>query len=460
MSVGKSVLLGLKISGAALALIMLAVIIANAFDRPLSAETRAFVERPLPSVPDEQNLFHALIGYTTISADPAENADFRMIGTRMRTAWLQVHKSGGGPLEFPHASGDTSLSFVGDKTELCKPPANGVSQCLAFAAEHRETITKLLDDNAEILRRYHQLGHYPEYVFDIPVSPAGPLPAMGPLFEGQSLAPTEIALLFAHGKTESAIENLPADLAFWRCFLQAKHGFLIEKMVAAAGYRNSVELLGEILRSLMLTPTEYAVLQSAIAPLPADILSMKSVLESEFEFQSTFVVDLGEPPETRPGYDASMEQSFGETMRDKLFRYFFQPQATLNRGYRRLQGAITTYSKSCGAIRATPAAEPALSGLDYLYNPSGNILMMIGAPSYASYIYRLCDLDGLNRVANLQLAIHEQAIAAPAIEEFVKAADARFKDPYTGQPMTWNAAGGLSFDASDPRMKALLPWPI
>ncbi|HET7797370.1 MAG TPA: hypothetical protein VFK72_05775, partial [Nevskia sp.] len=49
---------------------------------------------------------------------------------------------------------------------------------------------------------------------------------------------------------------------------------------------------------------------------------------------------------------------------------------------------------------------------------------------------------------------------AAAVAAFVQTADARFADPYTGAPMQVDGQRRVRFEARDPRMKALLPWPI
>ena len=71
--------------------------------------------------------------------------------------------------------------------------------------------------------------------------------------------------------------------------------------------------------------------------------------------------------------------------------------------------------------------------------------MGIATPAYFDYPRRIIDADGLLRLISLQIQITTQKITEPDIPAFLKGADPKFSDPYTGLPMQWDKSRGLHF---------------
>lgn len=459
MTIRTIVFRGLKFAGSGITVVLLATILVNAFDRPLDSGAQALLDRPLPTVADEQNLFHALIGFSTLSADPAENEDFSRIGTRMRAAALKAMAAGESPISFPKADGDAAIELVGDADALCGSSKPSPHHCLAKVAANRAALAGMLAENHELLRRYHALSHYPRYVNDMPASALVPPTGWFVVLTAQKLAHAEIGLQFADQDPTDALENLAQDAAFWRGMLTVDHGFLLEKMLAAAAYRRTLALAGEVLRSQSLTPTQYQALARVLKPLSAQERSLTAALENEMAYVKWGLSLIG-PAAT----DARLDQSgFAERIGYRISRYFFQPNASLNRAYRGLRAAIATADLPCSEARAAKVASDQafrLGWAGYFYNPVGNALSSITSGTYRDYAPRMCDLDGLSRIVGLELLVRWRGITTSATAAFVAAAGSRYTNPYTDQPMSFYPGIGLAFKASDPRTGLLLPWPI
>lgn len=441
---------------------MAAVVLANAFDEPLAPEVKALLERPAPQVAEADNLLNALIGFPIVSADVAENEAFWRIGVRKRAIRRVAADNDARQHAYDVTGDERTLRLIGDRTLLCPRDALSDPTCLSAVAAHRDAVEQLLIDNAEWLRRFHALQRYSTFAADAPISFFDPWILSGVVSTGHALARTEIALQWVRGDRAAAVANLAADLQFWRQFLASTDANLIEKFIAAAGYRSSLVLAATFLRTQALSPDEVAMLEPALAPLPQAAVSLVSAIDREFDYFNAALIATLAAPAASLAIDEDGEPSKLAGIRNVIARYFTLPNATLNRRFRRVQMEIAA-TRNCAqsAADATPEAEFSLA--ERLYNPVGNTIADLGAPGYGAYAQRLCDLDGMNRIVGLQLAMARLPRPpgdAAAVAAFVQTADARFADPYTGAPMQVDGQRRVRFEARDPRMKALLPWPI
>ena len=459
--IGKTLKVTGWITGAA-AVGVAVVVLANAFDEPLAPEVKALLARPAPQVAEADNLLNALIGFRIVSADVAENEAFWRIGVRKREIRRVAADNDARQHAYDVTGDEQKLRLIGDRTLLCSGDARSESNCLSTVAAHRDAVEQLLIDNAEWLRRFHALQRYSTFAADAPISWADPWVSLREVSTGHALARTEIALQWARGEHATAVAYLAADLQFWRHFLASTDAHLIDKLLAAAGYRSSLVLAATFLRTQALTPDEVAMLEPALAPLPDAAVSLTSAIRREFDYFNAALITTLAAPTASLAIDEDGEPSEPAGIRNVISQYFILPNATLNRRFRRVQMEIAA-TRNCAqsAADATPEAEFSLA--ERLYNPVGNTIADVGAPGFGDYAQRLCDLDGLNRIVGLQLAmarLPQPPADAAAVAAFVQTADARYADPYTGAPMQVDGQRRVRFEARDRQMKALLPWPI
>jgi len=151
-----------------------------------------------------------------------------------------------------------------------------------------------------------------------------------------------------------------------------------------------------------------------------------------------------------------------ERMRASLFenplhdRYFlrgflwplYQPNDTVNA----IHEDILTQSRCLGLPAAEFAAmtKGAANGatakcdvqkpfrFDFVYNPIGKYLMLIGPPNYRSSALRTHDLDAYVRLVRLQMVIVAAGLSDDQIGPFLERTGPELANPYTGKPMDWD----------------------
>ena len=147
---------------------------------------------------------------------------------------------------------------------------------------------------------------------------------------------------------------------------------------------------------------------------------------------------------------------------DRLGQRLFHLNATLNEAWAQSQRKAALADRPCSARTPVPASSPGI--LSYAYNPVGKILLHLGADAGQSYIARLCDTLAMQRIVALQAAVHAARLADPALDvaDYISRSAPELADPYTGRPFRYLAGGrgAVSYEASDDRNRALLPWTL
>jgi hypothetical protein len=127
-------------------------------------------------------------------------------------------------------------------------------------------------------------------------------------------------------------------------------------------------------------------------------------------------------------------------------KIIFKPNAAINQ-YFHFYKDIIEWSR-LPADRLLSAKQNAFSGPDFWdvgYNPVGVILNNISFPDFERYIYRLHDLDCLVRLVKIKQQIRSNRIAKDQVENFLKQDAAEFKNPYTNQPVIWDAKSEILY---------------
>jgi hypothetical protein len=168
-----------------------------------------------------------------------------------------------------------------------------------------------------------------------------------------------------------------------------------------------------------------------LQPLQPAALNLDELMAGEFGMMKRFLHDPA---------GKGVQADWPEKLRLLLF---YKRNATIN-------DAHAFYSGKQQWLRKPPAqlareirdevTEVEMKPWDYLYNPMGKILTRVAMPSFSSYALRLHDLDAMNRLLGLAAEIVAADVPAEDVGNFVAKAGARFADPYSGKPMTWDAA--------------------
>lgn len=399
-----------------------ALFLINAFDEPLEPE----VERMLKSevdVPAEANGFYALAGFYA----PAEVRDIHAYGVRQIAQYKQALRAN--PAMRQYELEKPAVDFRGDKALLCEPRSK---PCLSEVGNRAAAIEALQKANRLLLDRYRSLYGYPRVVEDVPAHPSAPFPR--PPMSMHKLLLTGIALDVHRGRTARALKALAADTAYWRGLLRDSRT-MISKAVAASVLFHNFHLLAEIVRAVPLSAAEAALAEQMLAPLTPEERSLTQVMHWEVAAFGDFASAI------RSGIAENAKEGGVKAAIAPLLKLLVKDNATRNIVYREYMAVAELASAPATEFEARRKAMAQPYGVtlrwDYVYNPLGKFVLFAAELDWARYAARLHDLDGYLRLVRLQWAMKRAGASDP--EAFLGQSGAQYADPYTGQPMGWNA---------------------
>jgi hypothetical protein len=144
--------------------------------------------------------------------------------------------------------------------------------------------------------------------------------------------------------------------------------------------------------------------------------------------------------------------------------HFIKYNPTLNAQWRALTEKIALSRGGCTNFLSGATAfksHSAVSLGSVLYNPIGNTLSGIAAPTGVEYMHAMCDLDGMIRIVELELQARLQHLNDRQLAQFALNGAARYANPFTGQPMHVDVARKtIDFQPLAQRDRVFFPWPL
>lgn len=399
----------LKWAGVLLIVSPLLWVVLARIDVPLSPEAQAWRQPEPDEVAPEQNAYYAFIGF--YAQDPA--ADINGEGRRMLGEYLERLKSEPEMKEFRYRH---ERQIAGKPSELCNPLAGA---CLRRAQNHRAELARLTKDNAVLLQRYQSLYRYSHYRETAPPLLSSPLPGYpGPAHD---LVLAQIAQDAVNRQT-AALEALARDTDLWRMVLrESRH--LIDKMIATRFVLANLHLLSEILASSPIRERDTALVERMLRPLDDEDHSLAAPLRNEYRLAA-----------------ATFFQSYERGVREDMEkRAWFIRATALPFVSAAMRPNHTTNLLQERFAKLPDKRRFGESAWDFLYNPLGKYLVYETPPDLSMYSARLRDLDGFVRLVRLQWQIGNNRLAAEHVPAFLASSPQALRDPYTGQPMNWNA---------------------
>ncbi len=419
--------------------IPLLLVAINAFDEDLKPDAVVFADFSGDDVPAELNGFFAWAGLTVpIGEDPH---------ARGMQIVMQVNEIlDRRPREAANIDsflGPEALKLTGNLMGLCGRDATG---CLDRYRTKTSDIEKQVRENKLLLERYRALYRYPNFrettkpryfapFFTVPASVSG-------------LVRAQHALHALRGEPMEALRQLRDDTQFWRRVLTDSRS-LVSKMVALAATHRNAQLTSEIVARYPTDKNYLALVMQAVRPLTDHERDLTKVFRYEFATNKHFLATL--PTEGKVGCIAEFVSYCAVDMLSGTFLY--KPNATLNQSFKRFS--------EIAAISRLPASQfrdnleenrNNMKGYGewlwfwhFVYNPVGKLLNSIVEPAYNGYIVRIHNLDGFLRLASLQLGIKQAAIPDTDIPEFLRSTPPELRNPYTGDPMSWDATNRTIF---------------
>lgn len=262
--------------------------------------------------------------------------------------------------------------------------------------------------------------------------PTLPAPSFHAAREGQRQLFVRAWLAARTGDAAATQALLARDLAFWRRVL-ASSSNLVRKMVAAFSIDRHFQWSSLVLRTLPFAQQLDAVPASWHAELTPAERSMQLVMAGEYKVVQAILGQVEFAQRAKPWPKSMRHRLSGFQKQDSLNRYAGYVSSvadTLNVPYAQLPAAVAR----AGALRPDLAPR---SFLDRFYNMSGKAMLAVPA-DLASYAVRVADLEGVRRAALLTAQLRAENVPTEQMQARLNAAVLR--NPYTGQPLVWDAA--------------------
>ena len=405
------------------------------FDEPLLPELEAL--RKAPPVTLDGNAFPLALGFLA-----ADDRDPGVAGNEI-VGVLQARRDRGEPATIGK---DEKRAILGEALTLDglagwsppeRAPSAGVKSlgkvCLP---RYRLDCAQQLIGNASsvdpgqprlarLLARYETLLQQPHYVETPAPDPMTPWPPLGPI---QEVGRLRLAISFRTDSTAVFLEKASAEMAFWRMTLREGH-LLGTKMTALAAIRWAHDFLSTLMRERQLDARELEQLRGFVQPLTPEERDIGAAFLSESRTSL-----LGGMPAV------AVDSPW-------MLRLLLQKNATFNRQFletiepmrrRASLGAREYYEqRAYEPLRRELRLVPGL-----FYNLGGKLALSRSPWDPQLFPPRVHDEDGRIALLLLQAEVEEH----PDIEVASLVRSSKFRNPYTGAPMEYDArARTLSF---------------
>ena len=382
-------------------------------------------------IPDQNNLFNAIVGFT------AEPGKFPLAeGTRLvHTAnhdldtylksGKQVRKNSKPEFD-PHWQ-NPALTASDDINLLCDPR---MKACLDIWLAQQQTIENSLLENAVLLSRYQQMQQYTAYHNGLTPDMRIPIPELSSFIAINRLYGIMYAMLYLSGSHEAALTALANDIEFVRRLLQQANTMLM-KMIALSMLKHDLY----IYETLMDVPATDNYFSENIPLLSAAERSFMEPVKYEFNLNKKLVTEIKEYPgiylhdfyypEWLPF--PMLKENHSINMLFKAFNSILEDSKLPADEFYRHAGD-------------NPGRKRQLKPdwLSYVYNPIGSILFSISLPDFDKYIIRMHDMNGLIMLINLKQKIKRENVSEDAITAYLEENRKNYSNPYTGDSIHWD----------------------
>lgn len=259
-----------------------------------------------------------------------------------------------------------------------------------------------------------------------------------------------VARMHASSKIErqAAIRDICADIRMWRLMLTAE-GTAVSKMIAIANLHGDFAVVGDMLAD---PASDVADLEGSA--FDNDFLTdakdwrIGNAFKSEFREMHQFFGEAAADLESGTGklIDGGQQPSWWRLHAARIENHFFKVQATENlyaSQMAQLQILGDTppseFKSKLAQWHAWEAANLEILRPSSLYNPSGKLMVDIGARIYDEYPKRAQDLAAFERAVKLAYEIRIKRIASSEIPAYIHSRPELAVYPATGEEVSWDA---------------------
>jgi hypothetical protein len=397
------------------------------YDERPDPDMAAEMNRPLPAFAGRGNAYIALIGFEApLGKRPYD------IGQDTLQEMKKAFAAGTNPGEYlsPFVISRETLTFKGERPAVYDRKNKGI---LDYVSAHQADAAKLIGENKELLRRYKALFSYTEYHEPLDYGPYLPFVRISAVRSTQILYLVEEAARARRGDIGGALAGLRSDMEFWR-MVARDSSTLLSKLISIAMVRTDILFAAELGAVGTLRAEETALLRKILEPFD----SGETELAATFKGEARYMYKV-----------AALSMKLNPGFMDRLL---YKRNATDNRMYSRIRDMVKIaglapdiFAKEVRAIEAEREDQHRI-GLPFLYNPAGEMLVLIGSgQGWHRYIEKGYNLEGLRRLALLKVLAKKEQVRPERMQQFLDARSGEFKDPYTDGPMKWDAKQGCIY---------------
>jgi hypothetical protein len=417
----------LKGFGAGFALMLViegAFLVAFSMEQDLRPEVVAALETEEDPDP-ENNMFYALMGFSV-----APDQDPHRAGRELVDEFnLYLEDQGGAiapePFEEPKP---VELERYDELDELFEkePRLDELTE------EDQRLITEVYKANKAIVDAYRDLRRYESFHNTITPHMVAPLPQYITLMRANRLILAKARVDFLAGDAAAAIEALRGEIRFAR-FLLAESETLISKMISVALAKRCYGLYAELLDDGAFVASG-PLLDDELMNLEQSEWGLGEAMRWEFRAAAAVMSEVGEMGFAMAGDAASTVPELG-------FGLIWKENDAINMLHPWYDGMARDFELPAHEYAKLEIPEPEIEPTwgEAIFNPIAVILMQIAVPAFERYYHRMFALDGLIRLVRLKQEIRVQKIGPDAIAGFAAGRGDDLRNPYTLEPMVWDA---------------------
>lgn len=417
-------------------------------DEALNPQAAEFVAQPA-TPPSARNASFMIWGLT---ASP--ELDPHTVGRRIVAAQDRLEAAQRASSDFREQDflGANPLTLPKEIKPLCDAEREN---CLLMYQKMPAEIEQEITSRKVFLERYRNIRNYEEFVSaNSKITETTAIPNWRPVLRMSELVSASIALdMRSSDKREAALKELAADIRSWRKILTA-NDWLITQMIAVNALHRKYRLASEIMNAYPEVIDLYPdLLKTITAPIPVAEASIVSAAKTEARVSMQYLWNLGLQDQSVSLWDFDRSNS-GDILGPMGAKVAYQPHASINDAYAAFSIIASHLAKPPKDYLATDAAfKEELAQVtrfrpkDIFFNFAGRLGLHFALPDFSKYYFRMHDLVGLTRLVDLQRRLIATKVPSQRVGESRASFGADLMDPYTGQPMHWNASSNqLSFE--------------
>lgn len=405
--------------------LILATIPALLPDEDYLPEVRQWLDaaNAIEAIEMEKNSFNAIVGFTT-----AEDKDSIIEGADMVTEANKVitmqrakgKNSAQLSQRWKENTHKVSIEWRDDANEI----ENG--DPITWLAKNKDNYSKHIEKNRIYLERFRNIIKMKKYVNTLILDLNAPSVPFLDFLAANKLNNLSIINDYISDKNPVHIKRLEESIAFSRLWL-TESNFLLDKMVALAILKNSLNTYAALINSSVLKPEHRLV----ITNLDTKERSMLKAVQGEFAFLSSMLY--------QPEFDLTVNESGIEKTAIKLY---FKPRRLENKAMQNIWLPMLKQENMTVEQREKHTGDQTdfnVSWWDYYIDPVGSILLQISTPaSYGTYYNKIDHVDALITLINLTTELKSKNIPASEIQKYLAETKIQLNPGYANAKLAWH----------------------